>query len=312
MKKLLIGGQILFFGLFNIALLAAIIQFSGNNGPFAGLNYEKPVYNKVEEYDPSLSRLSSIDKVIVYCDSLYQVQYGAANGTDFGKNYSNIVSRLIRKRFYHGYSHYSSNDNYLSVLFSRATLDGYSAIVVPDDILKHPNAACSQQSIIMMEVLKKKGFSTRKVGFQGKTSGHFCLEVYFDGGWHFFDTNMEPDAALLNAHNRPDIATLVADKQLLLNVYHRYPRAEVLDIFPTFTYGEINAFAAPRGILFQQTAKFLSYTIWIFFLAAFIFVRRKYLSLSAKQYVRNNRLSILQPEKGTARSYYPGIAAQGS
>jgi hypothetical protein len=312
MKKLLFGGQILFFCLFNIALLAAIIQFSGNAGPFAGFNYEKPVYNKVEEFDASLSRLTNIDKVIEYCDSLYVQQHGNTVAGKLGKDYTNLLSQVIRKRFYHGYSHYSSTDNYLSVLFSRATLDGYSAIVVPDDILKHPNAACSQQSIIMMEVLKKKGFKTRKVGFQGKTSGHFCLEVYFDGAWHFFDTNMEPDAELLNAHNHPDIATLVADKALLLNVYNRYPRAEIMDIFPTYTYGEINAFAAPRGILFQQTAKFLSYTIWIFFLAAFLFVRRKYLRLSAKQYVRNSRVSIPQPEKGTARSYYPGIAAQGS
>lgn len=312
MKKLLFGTQVVLFGLFNIALLATIVQFTGSTGPFSGLNYHKPVYNKIEEFDSSLQRLNSTNSLTAYCDSLYQTQYGQARNNEFEKNYTDLVSNVVRKRFYHGYSYYSTSDNYLSVLFSRMTLNGYSAIVVPDDIMKHPNAACSQQSIIMMEVLRKKGLKTRKVGFKGKVSGHFCLEVYFDGGWHFFDTNMEPDANLLNANNRPGIAELVNDKKLLLQVYHRYPTEEILDIFPTFTYGEVNAFAAPRGILFQRIAKFLSYTIWIFFLLAFILIRRKYLSLSAKKYVRNSRIYIPQPEQGATSAYYPGIAAQGT
>jgi hypothetical protein len=41
-----------------------------------------------------------------------------------------------------------------------------SAIVLPEDILKYPMAACSQQSIIMMECFKKIGVDYRKVGFE--------------------------------------------------------------------------------------------------------------------------------------------------
>lgn len=312
MKKFLFGCQILLFGFFNISLLAAIIQVTESDGPFSSLNYEEPVYNHKEDFDPLLQRLNSVNSITEYCDSLYGATYSHSSASDFGKLYTTLVAKVVRSRFYHGYSHYSSNNNYLSVLFSRATLDGYSAIVVPDDILKHPNAACSQQSIIMMEILRQKGFKTRKVGFQGKISGHFCLEVFFDGGWHFFDTNMEPDTALLNAHNRPDIATLVKDKKLLLQVYGKYPAEEILDIFPTYTYGDVNAFAAPRGIIFQQTTKVLSYTIWIFFLAAFVFVRRKYLSISAKKYVRNSRIYFPEPQQGTPSAYHPGIATQGT
>lgn len=312
MKKLLFGCQLLLFGLFNLSLLTAIIQITGSESPLSTLDFQQPHYNRKEEYDPSLQRLNSVKRMVEYCDSLYSAKYGNNPENDYGKLYATIVAQVIRSRFFHGYSHYSSSDNYLSVLFSRVTLDGYSAIVVPDDILKHPNAACSQQSIIMMEIMREKNFQTRKIGFKGKTSGHFCLEVFYDGGWHFFDTNMEPDTELLNANNRPDIATLVKNKQMLLQAYARYPQEEILDIFPTYTYGEVNAFAAPRGIIFQQATKILSYTIWIFFLLGFILVRRKYLKLSAKQYVRNSRIYFPEPQQGTSSAYHPGIATQGS
>lgn len=312
MKKILFGAQIVFFSLFNIALLATIIQLIGYSGPLSRLDYKKPIYNKVEEFDPALQRLDNSEKLINYCDSSYAAEFGSEGKGEYEKEYTELLSEVISRRFFHGYSHYSFTDNYLSVLFSRATLDGYSAIVVPEDILKHPNAACSQQSIVMMGVLKKKGIQTRKIGFSGKISGHFCFEVFYDNSWHFYDTNMEPDAALLNAHNRPEIATLVSNKELLLSAYKCYPRETVLDVFSNYSYGTPNTFSAPRGIVFQRTAKVLSYTLWLFFLVAFILVRKKYLKLASKKNVRNSRIYFPQPEKGTTSTYYPGITASGT
>lgn len=312
MKKILLGAQVVLFGLFNLALLATIVQLTGSRSPLSYLDYKKPAYNKVEEYDPALQRLDTRQKLIDYCDSLYAAGFSVSSGKEFNKDYTEIVTSVIRKRFYHGYSYYSSADNYLSVLFSRATLDGYSAIVVPEDILKFPYAACSQQSIITMDILKSKGIETRKVGFSGKKTGHFCFEVFFDDRWHFYDTNMEPDEKLLNAHNRPDIATLANDKALLLQAYHRYPQEKVLDVFSSYTYGTPNAFSAPRGIIFQKAAKFLSYTLWAFFLAAFIFIRKRYLRLAQKSYVRNSRIYLPRTESEPSPAYYPGITAPGA
>ena len=42
------------------------------------------------------------------------------------------------------------------LFFSPLIKEDLNAIVIPNDILKHPMAACSQQSIIGMEVFKKK------------------------------------------------------------------------------------------------------------------------------------------------------------
>jgi hypothetical protein len=187
-------------------------------------------------------------------------------------------------------------------------MSGLRAIVIPDDILKYPYAACSQQSIVFMEILKRKGFTTREVGFQGKIYGHFCFEAYYDGGWHFYDPDMEPDVAVLNAYNRPSIAILTRHPDILLKAYRQYPSEQVLDIFPNYFYGSVNTFAAPRAIIFQQLTKFFSYTIWLFFLIAFILVRKKYLRLS-KNYVRNNRIHIPRVQPGTSPMYYPNYSA---
>jgi hypothetical protein len=201
----------------------------------------------------------------------------------------------------------------MAMLASKSTVQGFGAIVIPDDILEHPNAECSQQSIVMMEVLKSKGFKTRKISFSGKKfGGHFCFETFYNGSWHFYDPNMEPDVAVLNNHGRPGIDFLVQNPSILVKAYSRYPQEEILDIFPTFSYGAVNKFPAPRGIIFQKLTKFLSWTSWLIFLISFFLVRRKYLRISSKTHVWNSRIYFPQPETGTSSSYYPGFTTPGA
>jgi hypothetical protein len=312
MKRLLYLAQVILSGLFVFTILATFLQLLGSSNPFTRLDDKVPVYNKVEEYDPSLSRLNSIDKLVKYCDSLYLETNLTNDEEEIKRDYTAIVSSVVRKRFFHGYSYYGFSTNYMAFLLSKFSVHGLNAVVVPDDILKYPFAACSQQSIVMMDVLQSKGFDTRKVSFQGKISGHFCFEVYYDKDWHFYDTNMEPDVNVLNAYKRPGIAFLVNHPEVLVKAYNRYPESEILDIFPNYTYGEINKFPAPRAIVFQKFTKILSYIIWFFFLFLFFIVRFKFLRLSSKTNVRNRRIYFPQPPAGTSSSYYPGFAAPGA
>jgi hypothetical protein len=314
MKKLLFFAQLISLGLFILTLLITLFQFFNDSTPLSKFNYKKPVYNQIEEFDPSLSRLNSLVNLKQYCDSLYNnTVIGDKNASKgFDKEYTDLVSSVIRKRFFHGYSSYGFDNNYVGMAISKATLNGFSSIVIPEDILKYPYAACSQQSIIMMEILKDKGLQTRKIVFKGKNFGHFCFEVFYNGGWHFYDPNMEPDVKVLNAYDRPGIAFLANHPDILTRTYKQYPREEILDIFPNYSYGGINEFPAPRGIVFQKATKFLSYTIWLFFLIAFIAIRRKYIRYSSKKYVWNSRIYFPQPQAGTSSSYYPGITAPGA
>ncbi len=307
-KKLLFVTQFLLFLLFNFFLLLTIYQVTGKSNSMRRLGYNEPKYNSKEDFDPTLSRLNTIDKISGYCDSLYAENTYVNSAVRFEETYPIVAANVVRKRFYHGYSLYGFSNNFMAMMLEHISTEGLSAIVIPDDILNYPYAACSQQSIVLMEILKRKGFSSRKVGFKGKNSGHFCYEVYYNGAWHFYDTDMEPDVDVLNAYNHPGIDFLARNPKILLQAYSQYPEEKVLDIFTNYSYGKVNTFAAPRAIIFQKITKVFSYFTWLLFLLAFIAVRRKYLRFS-RQHVRNNRIHFPSIQPGTATIYYPNYSA---
>jgi len=276
----------------NFFLLLAGYELFQLAGVLGRPGYNEPRYNRVEEYDPSLLRLNTVKKLTAYCDSVFAGRSYMNGNIRFESDYAQVANEILRKRFYHGYSLYGFGNNHAAMFVSKAGMTGLSAIVMPDDILKFPYAACSQQSIVLMKVLQKKGFKTRKVGLSGKTGGHFCIEVYYNGAWHFVDPNMEPDLALLDAYNMPSIAFLAARPDVLQQAYKQYPKEKVLDLFSNYSYGKVNAPSAPRTYRFQKVTQFLSYTLWSFFLLAFIWVRKKYLRLSRQPYVRNRRVHL--------------------
>ena len=312
MKRLFFILQIFLFIAFNFFLLLTGYQLAGGSNSIVQKSLtENPQYDLKEEFDPTLQSLNTVSKLVAFCDGLYTEKASTNSSIKIDEIYPDIVSSVIRKRFYHGYSSYGLSNNYMAMMLSGVTMEGLSAIVVPDDILKYPYAACSQQSIVFMEILQKKGFPTRKVGFKGKENGHFCFEVYYNGGWHFYDPDMEPSVAVLNAYNHPSIAFLAKNPEVLLKAYHQYPREKTLDIFMNYSYGTVNTFSAPKAMIFQKATKIFSYTSWLFFLLAFILVRRKYLRLS-RQYVLNKRIHIPRIETGTSPIYYPNYSAQGA
>lgn len=275
MKKLLLSAQFFLFLAFNFFLLAAGYQFVTSSGATQRPGYGEPVYNNNEEFDPLLSRLNSLEKLSVYCDSLY-ASTGMGQSSFPEASYIEIASSVIRKRFYHGYSLYGMNKNFMAMVLSKVSLPGLNAIVIPDDILKYPYAACSQQSIVLMKLLQSRGYPTRSVAFSGKMTGHFSFETYYNGSWHYNDPNKEPDVSVLKAYNTPSIAFLNKNPDILLKAYPQYSKQYVMDVFTKYSYGAVNTFPAPKAIIFQKVSKFLSYTLWSFFLMAFILVRRKY------------------------------------
>lgn len=309
MKKLFFLLQGFLFLAFVFFLLMGAYQLTESSSSIYHPAKDDPQFAFNEEFDPLLLRLNTVDKVSAYCDSLYKEKSYAGSAVRFEETFPDIVSKVVRNRFYHGYSSYGLNNNFMAMLLSRISIKGLNAIVIPDDILKYPYAACSQQSIVFMEILRRKGFFTRTVGFQGKATGHFCFEVYYDGAWHFCDPDMEPDVAILNAYNRPDVQFLSHHPAILIKAYKQYPAGEVLDIFTNHFYGPVNTFAAPRALIFQKLTKFLSYTIWLFFLLAFILVRKKYLHLSCQSYVWNNRIYIPLAQPGTSSVNYKNYSA---
>ena len=281
MKKRLFVIQFILFITFNFFLFLTVIEITNSNSFFNRFDHEVPVYDQREDFDPSLSRLTDVTSLEQYCDSIFNSQQTGVTPIDFEKQYPLIASSVVRKKFYHGYSSFGYSNNYMALMLEPLTGKWVSAIVIPDDIMKYSYAACSQQSLVMMELLKRKGFKTRKVGFYGgeKVGGHFCFEAFYDNGWHFFDPDQEPNAKLLEKYNRPSIEFLVKNEDILLGAYAHWAPERVRGMLSMYSYGKPNTFEAPNALIYQRITKFLSYTAWAFFLIAFVAVRKRYLRL---------------------------------
>lgn len=307
MKRTLLVLQAVFLVLTVSALFLAVCEITGSTGGFARFNYSKPVYDGKEEFDPSLQRLNSVQSLGQYCDSIYNTSVSKSG--NFALDYSTVVRKTVRQRFYHGYSTFGFGNNFMALVGEVFYKPGISAVVLPEQILKYPYGACSQQSIVVMELLKRRGLQVRKVGFpQVNGMGHFCVEVNYNKAWHFIDVDMEPNMDVLASHNFPDAAYLAAHEDVVKQAYAGHEQERAVALFGTrIFYGDINAFPAKTGKLYQLACWVLSYTIWLFFAICFILARRKYRSL-ASNYVRNSRIHFPQPQPARSAGSYPDFA----
>ncbi|RPD44842.1 hypothetical protein DNI29_19225 [Hymenobacter sediminis] len=233
-----------------------VAQFESDLHP--GVGYLK------ESYDPALARLSSLEKLLTYTDSLQRKQPNVS--------YPVLLSWTIRRKFYHGFSYYDTHNNPLASLIARTLGSDLHAIVLPDDILQHPNAGCSQQAIVFMAALRQRGFTVRNVGFyEPIQGGHYALEVLYNGSWHYFDTDFEPSFELLNRAGRPSMGALLADTTFLQQVYRgRMEPQRIRALFSSYRIGDVNPDPAPRARLFQLTTKGLMYVGWLVILALWL------------------------------------------
>lgn len=210
-----------------------------------------------EHYDVKLARLNNVQILNSYIDSLIKVN----NIRKLSANEVFLVNNIIEYRFFHSYCRYSYNDNFLAYLAGKFVWSDLSAIVIPDDILKHPEAACSQQAIVMMEVLKNRGYKVRQL----KLNGHFILEVFYDNAWRVFDPNKEPS---LKGFAHETIKNRLKNGDLN-KAYSRMSEAEFIRMYKITQVGRVNEFPAQNARLFHLVTKFISQYI-VIFLAGFL------------------------------------------
>ena len=238
---------------------------------------EKPKYDHKELYNPGLAYINSTEKLIQVSDSI-------ANRNNIPQNsfeYAVMVAQILRNRFYHGFSKFPLNRNWIAAVGEHIFGYGLACIVEPDDILKYSFGGCSQQSIVLMEVMKRKNVPYRFVGFPH----HYATELRFNNNWYFFDPNMEPKI--------PDTDRLESKWKCCagnLKKYYDTTRFKNLDwILGTdnVTFGIVNAAPAPHAELFQTTTKYLSKTLWLFPLII-VFSRLKKVSNRSKFFTPDN------------------------
>jgi len=247
--------------LITLAVLFAVPNFINTD-----IN-ERFSYNNIERFHPVLSSINSIDKLEKYVDDI-----AASKHIDFKTpEYTLLLTYIISCRFYHGFSHWNLNENWIASIGEKVTGIGLSCKVQPDMIMLHPYAACSQQALVMMEILRRKKIAYRKVGFPH----HYALEVNNNGSWYYFDPNMEPNMNLKqrlheNWKESNDSLKKFYDASIHKDLAYQFGNGIKSE------FGPVNEIPARRLNLFQNITGILSKTLWCFpLLILFVKIRRE-------------------------------------
>jgi len=201
----------------------------------------------VEQYQPALvQKVRSVDDLLALADSISESKGNKSQSLA----YAEVISDLVRNRFAHGYSYYSVSENWIAVIAGKMLWDHLSAIVLPDDILKHSIAACSQQCIVLAEGFKRKGINYRKVGF----NHHFALEAKLGNQWFYFDPDGEPDFSKVP---RTNINSLL--KNGIYEIYKGKLDSTKLNwALAGLKFGKVNGALAPNASIFHLVTKAFS------------------------------------------------------
>jgi hypothetical protein len=257
-------------------------------------NAEQPPYDGKELYDPALARLNSLHTLTVYIDSTAR----ASNIAVTAAEYPLLIEQVLKKRFYHGYSRYTLADNWVAAVGEKIFGHALACTVYSDDILQYPYAACSQQAMVMMDLLKQKGIPCRHVAFEH----HYALEAQINGQWYFFDPNMEPNMTLDNRSHH----LWAANTDYLKQFYKERFSNQMLDyVFGNglpASCGITNEATAPNAKLFHSITKPLSKWGWLLPFLLLVLYRRPYFSPFAKTAVANRQDNKYQWAKTGATS----------
>jgi hypothetical protein len=205
--------------------------------------------NYHELYDPKLHSIRSVDDLVHYNDSLVGLGSLLNDTIEFVES----LSTLTKRRFRHGLANYSITDNWIANLSGKLFWSHFLSIVDADDILKHNEGLCSQQSIVFLQALKEKGIPARSVGLGKKGSpGHFLTEVKYANDWHVYDVSSEPDWSYMTDPHR----SMEYYEQHKDSLYKAYEHQMSRDFFDTVTskvdYGKVGGFPGKKNAFFSS------------------------------------------------------------
>lgn len=241
MTRLLLLGSVV-FGLFTVAAwLAPPVRTE----PFA---------TPEEKFDPRMAPIKSTEQLAELVNSL------GARKTTMDKVY--ILEQLLRYRFYSGFSRYSFHDNWLTWLAARTIDEDYDAIVAPEDILSYEWAGCSQQALVVQEILRQMGVRYASVG----VPHHFFTAAWIDGSWYIVD----PFGPIARDHSRlhklEEVMTDAGRNRFFLSERTKaYGQSFAWDV-PQLK--SVDAFPAARIRTFHRITRWASHWGWLALLMA--------------------------------------------
>lgn len=200
-------------------------------------------------FDPDLMSVRSVDQAVAYIR--------AQPGPWDAKARADKADEFIRRRFYHSYSFFDPDENWLAYLAGYAWIDLRSP-VIPDDILKHPEAACSQQVIVFDALARRLGLDAAVIALDH----HMAAAVKLDAHWQVYDADLK-----IQPRSYPLSALLAGDPRITL-MYGHFGTAIDLGgqaARRSIRLVQVNANPAPHATLFHELTAALSRWGWAFF-----------------------------------------------
>lgn len=255
----------------NILLILLTVLFIVPNFIDRDIN-DKDVFNQKERYFPALQTVNSIHSLEQFID-----KEARAKGIKFSDpEYPHLVSYTISCKFFHGFSHWTLAQNWIASVGQKISGIGLACKVQPDAIMKDDYAGCSQQVLVMMEILKRKNINYRKAGFPH----HYTLLAEAAGKWYYFDPDMEPNMTMAQreltawAGKSVNLKPYYTKKVALSDIdYHFGNNAQLAEI------GPVNEIPAKNLRFFQNATALLS-KILFFFPLLILYYRMKPLSFT--------------------------------
>jgi hypothetical protein len=170
------------------------------------------------------------------------------------------IERLVRAKFRHGYSKYTFCENWIAYFAGRFIWEDLSAKIDPEDVMEHPYAACSQQGLVVQELLRRRGFEYATVGVPPDAFAHFASAVKISGKWYYIDSwgplrrgqeRLIPLELILSGKslNQDFVGSVGDDFRSALQDRRAYVRS-------------VNRFPASRGLTFQKATFWFSNWGW--------------------------------------------------
>lgn len=267
MKGININTIILFF-----LLLISLSPFTG----IFDSNRDYLMKTNHESYDEKMNTLNDLNQIILYTDSIFKLQNIEVKSDTSA--YVFYLSETIKNRFQFGLAHYNISYNWIASILGKFFWPHFSAIVKPNDILKHSNGLCSQQTIVFLEALKLKNIPFRSIGFGKKEGpGHFLCEVYYNSSWHLYDVTKEPSWNKIKKQHE-SLNYYLNNRDSLYKIYEDIVSPGLIDLYVSeIKIGEVNKFPASNMLLFH----FITYSLTliipsiliILFIKQFLFLK---------------------------------------
>jgi hypothetical protein len=211
----------------------------------------QPLPKVHEAFDPALQSINSLDEAVSYVTSRTAVHDPAALAA--------AADEFVRRRFYHGYSQFTPSHDWLAYLAGYVFIDLRSP-VIPDDILRYPQAACSQQSLVFEALMRRLGVESGSVWLEH----HFIAAAKIGGEWRVFDADRE-----IGVRSYP-LTKLLKGDPAIIALYGKYGPS--IDLAGQIARHEVKLTYVGRNpalhcTIFQRLTHFFSRFGWALFLA---------------------------------------------